>query len=240
MTQPIALVTGGNTGIGYEVVRALAKRGMTVYLGSRNSDRGSQAAAELKAEGDIRPLLLDVTDASHRQAALASIEAAHGRLDLLINNAGASLSGNALEVTPETLNESFEINAFGPLLLTQSAILLLRKSAHPRIVNVSSAAGSFGWLSNLDPRFDTLQMPYAYCAAKSAMNVGTLLLASALKPDGIKINSVSPGYVKSQVSRFMGTRTPAEGAQSVLRFAIMDDDGPTGGFFDEHGNPLSW
>jgi NAD(P)-dependent dehydrogenase (short-subunit alcohol dehydrogenase family) len=240
MTQPIALVTGGNTGIGYEVVRALAKRGMTVYLGSRNSDRGSQAAAELKAEGDIRPLLLDVTDASHRQAALASIEAAHGRLDLLINNAGASLSGNALEVTPETLNESFEINAFGPLLLTQSAILLLRKSAHPRIVNVSSAAGSFGWLSNLDPRFDTLQMPYAYCAAKSAMNVGTLLLASALKPDGIKINSVSPGYVKSQVSRFMGTRTPAEGAQSVLRFAIMDDDGPTGGFFDEHGNPLAW
>jgi NAD(P)-dependent dehydrogenase (short-subunit alcohol dehydrogenase family) len=240
MTQPIALVTGGNTGIGFEVVRALAKRGMTVYLGSRNSDRGSQAAAELKAEGDIRPLLLDVTDASHRQAALASIEAAHGRLDLLINNAGASLSGNALEVTPETLNESFEINAFGPLLLTQSAIPLLRKSAHPRIVNVSSAAGSFGWLSNLDPRFDTLQMPYAYCAAKSAMNVGTLLLASALKPDGIKINSVSPGYVKSQVSRFMGTRTPAEGAQSVLRFAIMDDDGPTGGFFDEHGNPLSW
>jgi NAD(P)-dependent dehydrogenase (short-subunit alcohol dehydrogenase family) len=240
MTQPIALVTGGNTGIGFEVVRALAKRGMTVYLGSRNSDRGSQAAAELKAEGDIRPLLLDVTDASHRQAALASIEAAHGRLDLLINNAGASLSGNALEVTPETLNESFEINAFGPLLLTQSAIPLLRKSAHPRIVNVSSAAGSFGWLSNLDPRFDTLQMPYAYCAAKSAMNVGTLLLASALKPDGIKINSVSPGYVKSQVSRFMGTRTPAEGAQSVLRFAIMDDDGPTGGFFDEHGNPLAW
>ena len=240
MNQPIALVTGGNTGIGFEVVRGLAQRGMTVYLGSRNSDRGSRAAAELAGEGDIRPLLLDITDGGHRQAALATIEAAHGRLDLLVNNAGASLAGNALEVTPETLHESFEINAFGPLLLTQSAIPLLRKSAHPRIVNVSSAAGSFGWLSKLDPRFDASQMPYAYCAAKAAMNVGTLLLATALKADGIKINSVNPGHVKSQVSRFMGTKSPAEGAQSVLRFAIMEDDGPTGGFFDEHGDPLSW
>ena len=240
MNQPIALVTGCNTGIGFEIVRALAKQGMTVYLGSRNADRGTQAAAELAGEGDIRPLLLDITDASHRQAALATIEAAHGRLDVLINNAGASLSGNALEVTPETLRESFEANTFGPLLLTQLAVPLLRKSAHPRIVNVSSAAGSFSWLSNLDPRFDTLQMPYAYCAAKAAMNVNTLLLAAALKAEGIKINSVNPGYVKSQVSRFMGTKSPAEGAQSVLRFAIMEDDGPTGGFFDEHGDPLSW
>jgi NAD(P)-dependent dehydrogenase (short-subunit alcohol dehydrogenase family) len=238
MNQPIALVTGGNTGIGFEIVRALAKRGMTVYLGSRDSDRGTQAASELKAEGDVRPLLLDITDANQRQAAVTAIQAAHGRLDILINN--ASLAGNVLEVTPETLQESFETNAFGPLLLTQLAVPLLRKSAHPRIVNVSSAAGSFGWLSNLDPRFDSSQMPYAYCAAKAALNVNTVLLASALKADGIKINSVNPGYVKSQVSRFMGTKSPAAGAQSVLRFAIMEDDGPTGGFFDEHGDRLAW
>lgn len=240
MTQPIALVTGGNTGIGFEVARGLAQRGMTVYLGSRNMDRGTQAAAELKAEGDIRPLLLDVTDAQHRHAALTTIEAAHGRLDILVNNAGASLSGNVLEVTPETLRESFETNAFGPLLLTQLAVPLLRKSEHPRIVNVSSAAGSFGWLSKLDPRFDASQMPYAYCAAKAAMNVSTLLLANALKADGIKINSVNPGHVKSQVSRFMGTKTPAEGGEIVLRFATLEDDGPTGGFFDADGATLLW
>jgi NAD(P)-dependent dehydrogenase (short-subunit alcohol dehydrogenase family) len=240
MTQPIVLVTGGNTGIGFEVVRGLAQRGMTVYLGSRNAERGTKAAAALQAEGDIRPLLLDVTDAQHRHAALALIEAAHGRLDVLVNNAGASLSGNVLEVTPETLQESFDTNAFGPLLLTQLAVPLLRKSDHPRIVNVSSAAGSFGWLSKLDPRFDSSQMPYAYCAAKAAMNVSTLLLTTALKADGIKVNSVNPGHVKSQVSRFMGTKTPAEGAEIVLRFATLDDDGPTGGFFDEHGATLPW
>jgi NAD(P)-dependent dehydrogenase (short-subunit alcohol dehydrogenase family) len=231
----IALVTGGNDGIGFEVVRALAQRGMTVHLGSRDPAKGAEAAARLAGEGDIRPVELDLTREATLTAAVAAIEAAHGRLDVLVNNAGAAFPGTVLDATPETIRESFEINLHGPMRLAQLAAPLLRRGEAPRIVNVSSGAGTFGFMASFDPA----QVPYAYSTAKAALNAATVILAAALRPDGIKVNAANPGLVNTKLSRFAGRRIPADGARIIVELATLDDDGPTGGFFDEKG-PAAW
>jgi NAD(P)-dependent dehydrogenase (short-subunit alcohol dehydrogenase family) len=230
-----ALVTGGNSGIGFEVVRALARLGHVVYLGSRDTDRGRDAVSQLEGEGDIRLIRVDLQDPTTLQAAVDQIEAEAGRLDILVNNAGASYPGTALDAEADTIRESFEVNLHGPMHLTQLAMPLLRRSIAGRIVNVSSAAGTFAYMADSDPQ----RVPYAYAGAKAALNAATVMFAGALKADGIKVNAASPGLVNTRVSRFHGKRGPAEGARIIVELATLADDGPTGGFFGDAG-PIAW
>jgi NAD(P)-dependent dehydrogenase (short-subunit alcohol dehydrogenase family) len=239
MKGEIALVTGANTGTGFEVVRALARKRMTVYLGSRNEEKGRQAVVNLANEGDIRLAVIDVTDERTMRAVVDVIDKAHGRLDSLVNNAGISFGGNVLEASPETIRESMETNLHGPVRLVQLALPLLRKSRLARIVNVSSMTSLIRWINNPDPRSTPDQIPYAYSVAKAAQNAATIMLANALKTEGIKVNAATPGYVKSQISRFMGTKSPEDGAKIIVELATLDEDGPTGEFFDDNG-PIAW
>jgi NAD(P)-dependent dehydrogenase (short-subunit alcohol dehydrogenase family) len=232
MPKQIALVTGANKGIGQAVADQLARLGMTVYLGSRDLARGLAASETMRDAGDIRPLVVDVTDEGSVRASLHTIEAESGRLDVLVNNAGiAPEPGDALHATPEKIAFCFETNMHGPARLIQMALPLLRKSKAGRVVNVASEAGSLTMLSG-DFGYP---MPYAYCASKAGLNAATVLFAMALKSDGIKINAVSPGLVKTDLSHHMGIRAPAKAAAIIVKFVTLDDDGPTGGFFNEKG-----
>ena len=230
----VALVTGGNAGIGYEVVRQLAKDGMVVYLGSRDPKKGIDTAGELSSEGDVRPVHLDLTDESTLRAAVDQIEREQGRLDLLVNNAGIALPGD----TPETIALVFQTNLYGPVLLTQLCVPLLRKSAAGRVVNVSSGAGRFSFLASDFVKWDPEKLRYAYPVSKTALNAATVLLAKALEPEGIRVNACSPGMVATKLSQMQG-KSPAEGAAVVVSVARMSVDGPTGGFFDSTG-PIDW
>lgn len=236
----VALVTGANTGIGFEAVRGLLHKGMTVYLAARDVAKGETAVAELANEGDVRFVRIDTTDESTFQPALDLIEAEQGRLDVLVNNAGAAFPGNVLDIEPDVLRQCLETNLHGPVRLTQLALPLLRKSGNARIVMVSSGAGRFAFfeggggskvLSGLPP--------YGYGLSKAGMNVATALFAGALKDEGIRVNACNPGYVNSLVSRFKGTRTPAQGAEIIIQLATTDSPA-TGKFLDFDGRELSW
>lgn len=233
----VALVTGGNSGIGLAVVRELASRGMSVYCGSRDRAKGMAAISGLADAGDVRLAMLDLARPDTFQPVLDEIEARHGKLDVLINNAGVSLHGNAIEIDPETVRLSFETNLHGPMRLTQLAIPLLRKSDCARVVNVSTHAARFAFLRDPPARIPRGSLPYGYCVSKAALNAATVMFAEALEADGIKVNACSPGLVKTQVSRFTGTRTPADGAEIIVRLATQGD--ATGQFFDENGQ-LDW
>ena len=231
----IALVTGADKSIGLETARSLARMGMTVYLTSRNAETTLAAAEGLAGEGDVRGRRLDVTDEASMREVLEEIEGAHGVLHVLVNNAGrAPEPKRVLDVDPREVRDILEINLHGPVRLTQLAAPLLRKSGAGRVVMVTSGASRFGYLS--DPE---RPKPYAYCLSKVGMNAATLMLADALRADGVKVNAVNPGYVMSAVSFFRGTRTPEEGAAVVVKYATLADDGPTGGYFDENG-PQRW
>ena len=234
----IALVTGANKSIGYEAVRGLARLGMTVYLGSRDLAAGEAAAESLKAEGDVRPVQLDVTDRASMAAAIRLIDQAHGKLHVLVNNAGTT-NGSRDPLTADIglMKDLFETNFWGVVALTQLAAPLLQKSESARVVNVSSGAGTFGFLQA--DKSAVPVKPFAYCTSKTALNAATVLFADALKADGVLVNAADPGLVKSALSQFAGVRGPEEGAKSILMLATLDDDGPTGGFFNENG-PRAW
>jgi NAD(P)-dependent dehydrogenase (short-subunit alcohol dehydrogenase family) len=237
----VALVTGANTGIGFEALRGLLQKGMTVYLAARDAAKGEAATAELASEGDVRFVRLDTTDESTFQPVLDRIEAEHGRLDVLVNNAGAAFPGNVLDIEPDVLRLCLETNLHGPVRLTQLALPLLRKSANARIIMVSSGAGRFEFFEGGGGSAQVLtgKAPYGYGLSKAGMNVATALFATALKEDGIRVNACNPGYVNSLVSRFKGTRTPAQGAEIIIQLATTDSEA-TGKFFDCDGSELSW
>jgi NAD(P)-dependent dehydrogenase (short-subunit alcohol dehydrogenase family) len=234
----IALVTGANKSIGYEAVRGLARLGMTVYLGSRDPAAGAAAAESLASEGDARPVQLDVTDAASLAAAVGTIDRAHGKLDVLVNNAGIANGGvDPITTDIAVMKRLFETNVWGVVALTQLAAPLLRAAGGARVVNVSSGAGAF-WFLQADAAVVPTK-PFAYCVSKATLNAATILLADALKSDGVLVNAANPGLVKSALSRFAGDRGPEEGAKVILQLAMLPDDGPTGGFFDENG-AIDW
>lgn len=236
----VALVTGANTGIGFEAVRGLLHKGMTVYLAARDVAKGEAAVAELANEGDVRFVRIDTTDEGTFQPALDLIEAEQGRLDVLVNNAGAAFPGNVLDIEPDVLRLCLETNLHGPVRLTQLALPLLRKSGNARIVMVSSGAGRFAFFEGGGgSKVLSGKPPYGYGLSKAGMNVATALFAGALKDEGIRVNACNPGYVNSLVSRFMGTRTPAEGAEIIIQLATTDSPA-TGKFLDFDGSELSW
>ncbi|MEV1178026.1 SDR family NAD(P)-dependent oxidoreductase [Nonomuraea sp. NPDC049784] len=232
-----ALVTGANKGIGYEVAAGLAREGMTVLLGSRDRERGAEAAARLRAAGgDVRPVVLDVTDPATIEAAAAALT----RLDVLVNNAG--ISGTAWvppsATSPRTVWEVFETNVIGVLMVTNAMLPMLRRSPAARIVNVSSGVGSLA--HHTDPAHYMSGLPpmATYPVSKTALNSLTVQYAKELRKDGILVNAAAPGACATDFSKdlpYKITRTAADGAAIIIRLATLGPDGPTGGFYDDEG-----
>lgn len=233
-----ALVTGGNSGIGFETARQLLDYGVTVWIGARDLGRGRRAATEL---GDaVRVVQLDVTDPSSVAAAVRQI----GELDILVNNAGVNPGGEDIELTTfEQLRNAYETNVFGLISVTQAFLPALRRSAHPRIVNVSSGTGSLTWNSSPNPQFDWERVKgggLAYRSSKTAVNAVTMLTAQALGED-IKVNALAPGLRRTDLIPGMSVGgDPAEAATGAVRLALLPDDGPTGGLWSWDGTPVPW
>ncbi|HLT59461.1 MAG: SDR family oxidoreductase [Limnochordales bacterium] len=233
---PVALVTGANRGIGLEVARLLGERGMAVLMGARDPSRGAAAAARLQEAGlDATALHLDVTDGQTIRAAADWIAARYGRLDVLVNNAAVSLDAGVppSQATLEQLRQTYETNVFGAVAVTQAMLPLLKRAPAGRIVNMSSALASLGTWSN--PYLDLGGAPaLAYASSKAALNAVTVLFAYELRGTGIKVNAAEPGMVATAMNPH-GVRPPAEGAAIAVRLATLPPDGPTGGFFADHG-----
>lgn len=239
MDKKIALVTGANKGIGKAIVQGLARDGFVVYLGARDPERGRAAAAELAANGDVRFVQLDVTDAASVRAAAQTVESETGRLDVLVNNAGiSSASGSRFRTPTEELAENirtvYETNVFAVVTVTNTFIPLLLRSNAGRIVNVTSKRGSIGeegaWVGR----------PYmAYSTSKTALNALTAHYARSLAETSIKVNGAAPGHVATDFNGFRGSRTPEQGAAVAIRLAQLDKDGPTGLVFEDD-TQLKW
>ncbi|SFE21990.1 NADP-dependent 3-hydroxy acid dehydrogenase YdfG [Actinacidiphila alni] len=231
------LITGANKGLGYETARRLLAAGHTVYLGSRDAGRGRAAAERLGA----RPVVIDVTDEASVQAAAKAIEA-DGGLDVLVNNAGieSRTAGNgivgAADLTAEHMRETFETNVFGLVRVTHAFLPLLRRSAAPVVVNLSSGLASLTGLST--PGTPAYAYPgVAYPASKTAVNMITVQYAKAF-PE-MRINAVEPGFTKTDLNGNTGVQTVEQGAEIIVRMAQVAPDGPTGGYFTAEGT-LPW
>ncbi|MCC3763801.1 SDR family oxidoreductase [Glycomyces sp. TRM65418] len=245
----VALVTGANKGIGRATAAQLAARGMTVLIGSREVRRGEAAAAGIRASGgDAHAITLDVTDQDTIGRAAEQIADRYGRLDVLVNNAGISGSGNAAPqdavdrvpsaVDLRVVREVFEVNVFGVIAVTNAMLPLLRRSAAARIVNLTSHAASLTLYA--DPAGPLAGLPSAaYSPSKTALNAITLQYANELRAEGILVNAVAPGYVDTEINGNTGILTPAEAAEPIVRLAMLEGDGPTGGFHSADG-PLPW
>jgi NAD(P)-dependent dehydrogenase (short-subunit alcohol dehydrogenase family) len=238
MSEPkVALVTGANKGIGYEIARGLGEAGATVLIGAREAGRGAAAAEKLAAEGIVAvPLELDVTDPVSVSSAAARVERGYGRLDILVNNAGILLErGQKPSQLPvDVLERTYATNLFGVVATTNAMLPLIRRAAAGRIVNVSSGLGSLSLTS--DPQGTYAQFPLlAYNSSKSALNAVTVSYANELRDTPIKVNAADPGYCATDLNGHAGTRTAAQGAIAAVRLATLPDDGPTAGFFSEDG-----
>lgn len=228
--QSIGLVTGANRGIGKEISRQLAMLGHTVLLTSRSVEKAEQAAHELNLESMI-PAQLDVTDVESINTLRDYVQKEFGRLDVLINNAAIHYDTwqRAMNADFETVQEAVETNLYGPWRMVQTFIPLLRQSQHPRIVNVSSGAGSLHDMGGGTP---------AYSMTKAGLNALTRMLASELRKDGILVNAVCPGWVATDMGG-AGGRPVADGAAGIVWAATLPDNGPTGGFFRDE-KPIDW
>ena len=235
--ESIALVTGANKGIGKEIARQLAGKGVIVLLGARDPTRGKQAVADLRSKAlPVQFLPLDVTDQQSVDQAVSDIESQYGRLDILVNNAGIAVDwGPPSEAEIDAVRSTYETNVFGVFRVTKAMLPLLRKSKAARIVNVSSALGSVTLTADPNGPFRGRSMLMAYCSSKSALNMLTLQFAGELASSGIKVNAVTPGYVATDMNQHQGTRTVEQGAATPVRLALLPDDGPTGGFFSDEG-----
>ena len=236
--EKVVLVTGANKGIGFEVSRQLGRAGFTVLLGARNTARGEEAAKKLRGEGlDVRFVKADLDQAVESGSALAKqIGEEFGHLDVLVNNAAIAdrEDGPASSVGIETLRRTFETNFFGTVALTQPLLPLLRAAERARIVNVSSGLGSIA--INNDPNTPFYHVKIlGYNASKAALNMFTVDLAYDLRDTKIKVNSVSPGFVATDMNNHTGTDTVEEGAVAIVRLAQLPDEGPTGSFIHKDG-----
>jgi NAD(P)-dependent dehydrogenase (short-subunit alcohol dehydrogenase family) len=240
----IALVTGANKGIGFETAKQLAQHNIKVLLGARNETEGKKAEAALReASLDVTFVKLDISNPTDIDDVRKYIESEYGVLDILINNAAVFLDGawfgNNTETVPiQILRDTFDINYFGTVELTQALLPAIKKSEAGRIVNISSLSGSFG--VHLDESsFLYALKPYAYSASKTALNQFTVFLANALKDTKIKVNAANPGWVKTSIGSDQAPLTPEDGAKTGVALALLDDNGPTG-TFSESGEVLAW
>ncbi|HEX4166814.1 MAG TPA: SDR family oxidoreductase [Bryobacteraceae bacterium] len=241
--KKVALITGANKGLGFEMARQLAQAGVKVVLAARDPQKGQTAADNLQKEGlDVQFLKLDVTDKQDRIAAAAFLEKNFGRLDILINNAGVSLDGLggglASTTSEDSLRRSFETNLFAPIALTQVLLPLLNKSDAGRIVNMSSILSS--QTLHADPKspiYDSKSL--SYDASKTALNSFTIHLAHELKDTKIKVNSAHPGWVKTDMGTEAAPMEIPEGAKTGVALALLEENGPNGAFL-HLGKPLPW
>jgi NAD(P)-dependent dehydrogenase (short-subunit alcohol dehydrogenase family) len=216
---------------------------MTVLAGARDAARG-QAAAELAADGaDVRFLQLDVTDADSVRSAAAWIEKTFGHLDVLVNNAGISVENRApvTEVSADQMRRTYETNVFGVVTVTSTLLPLLRRAGGARIVNVSSMLGSLSMAADPQGPFSAWPGAFllAYNSSKTALNALTVIWASALREEGIKVNSADPGYVATDLNHHSGNSTVEQGAQIIVTLATLAGDGPTG-TFQAAGSARPW
>jgi NAD(P)-dependent dehydrogenase (short-subunit alcohol dehydrogenase family) len=236
-TGKIALITGANKGIGYEVARQLAASGCTILIGARSQILGEEAAAKLGAEDlDVQYVSIDLDNPATIAAAARKIDADFGRLDILINNAGIAARGDGSPSASslEAIERDFRVNFIGTVAVTQAMLPLLRKAHSARIVNVSSGLGSL--TKTADPAFEFVAYKYlGYAASKAALNMLTVQLAWELLDTTIKVNSADPGYTATDLNEHRGTQTVAEGAVEIVRLAQLPDNGPTGGFSNRNG-----
>jgi NAD(P)-dependent dehydrogenase (short-subunit alcohol dehydrogenase family) len=240
-SKTVSLITGANKGIGFEIARQLGALGHIVLLGSRDKKRGRTATDQLKAAGiDAHLMLLDVTHQPSIVRTALFIEQEYGKLDVLVNNAGAihDRSLMAAEIPLDTVREVFEPNFFGVIAVTQAMLPLLRKSAAGRIVNLSSALGSLTLQS--DPNSGLGDFKFlGYSASKAAANAVTVVFAHEVRDTPIKVNAASPGWVKTDMGGPDAPGTPEQGADTPVWLATLPADGPTGGFFQDRKS-LPW
>jgi NAD(P)-dependent dehydrogenase (short-subunit alcohol dehydrogenase family) len=239
MTPSTALITGANGGIGKEIAHQLAAAGLTVYVGSRTIERGRPAVEEIGA--NARLLVIDVTDAGSIAEAAAQVDS----LDVLVNNAGMMVDGRtATEADVDSFRRTYETNVFGVVAVTNAFLPPLRRSAHPRIVNVSSGTGSLGWSTGPNPQFphETGGTGAAYRSSKTALNALTVYYAQALALEGFKVNALAPGLRATNLNARAAASggDPAEAAAGAVRLALLPDDGPTGDFFSWDGTIAPW
>ena len=244
--KKVALITGANRGLGFETARQLAEAGATTIIGARDPAKGEQAAQQLQREGlDAEAIAIDVDDASIVEAAAKWVQERHGHLDILVNNAGIApetSSGDAREIVDaDMFRRTFETNVFGAVAVIQWFLPLLRTARSGRIVNVSTTMGSLSeQLNRSSPYFEAV-VP-AYQSSKAALNGITVALSKLLADTPIKVNSVCPGFVKTDITPINRAQAPLsaeEAAWFVVEMAVLDDDGPTGRFVDRDG-PVSW
>ncbi|ALG12391.1 SDR family oxidoreductase [Kibdelosporangium phytohabitans] len=230
----IALVTGANKGIGYEIAAQLAALGMTVVIGARDAHRREQAAKELNAES----VALDVTEPETARQAAAWIDERFGKLDVLVNNAGITggWGQEPSKVPLDVMRRVFDTNVFGVITVTNAVLPLLSRSAGARIVNVSSGVGS---LTEMTGQYAAMPAGAAYPVSKTALNALTVQYAKELRESGILVNATDPGYCDTDLTEHKGFRTPAQGAAISVRLATIGDDGPTGRFFNDEGE-VAW
>ncbi|MES2649003.1 MAG: SDR family NAD(P)-dependent oxidoreductase [Bacteroidota bacterium] len=237
------LITGANKSIGFESARQLLQKGYYVYLGSRNLENGLEALKDLNSEGftNAEVIQLDVTNQHSVDAARNYLEQRTGVLDVLINNAG--ISGvppqSAFDADIENFKRVFDTNVYGVVRVTQAFLDLLRKSPEPRIVNVSSSVGSLSLQSNPGWRFYHHAKYAVYSSSKSALNMYTVTLAYELRDTNFKVNAIDPGYTKTDFNHHQGTGTIEDAAARVVKYALIDNGGPTGKYFSEETNPAT-
>lgn len=237
----VALVTGANRGIGFEIARQLAGKGLKVIIGARDEQKGVNAQKQLAEEGlDVHFTSLDVADITSIMAAVGRIDDAFKRLDVLVNNAGIMIDSETgvLELPMTLLQKTLETNAFGPLLLSQGCVPIMKRHQYGRIVNISSTLGALTDIVNPDSHYTELESP-AYRLSKTVLNGITALLAKELRADNILVNAVCPGWVRTDLGGPRAPVSPEQAAETPVWLATLPDNGPTGGFFREQ-QPIPW
>ena len=222
----VALISGGNRGIGLEIARQLARKNIAVVIDARDFEKGRAAEA----------VVLDVTDGNSVAKAVENVVRRHGRIDILVNNAAILVDGpggfksSLFELKAETARQTFETNVLGPLRLTQAVVPIMQRNGYGRIVNLSSGAGQ---LSDMRSGFP------AYRMTKTALNALTRITAAELASTNIKVNAVCPGWVRTDMGGPEAERPVEAGAETPVWLATLPDDGPTGGFFRDK-RPIPW
>jgi NAD(P)-dependent dehydrogenase (short-subunit alcohol dehydrogenase family) len=229
--ERVALVSGGNRGLGLEVARRLAEDGYRVVISSRDPARGDEAAREV-GEG-ATACRLDVIDPESIEACIGTIQERFGRLDVLVNNAGIEGGGwstSATDVDLDEVRDTLETNLFGAWKLTQAALPLMRKHGYGRIVNLSSGMGQLSDMGGHAP---------AYRVSKTGLNALTRMLSAELTDENILVNSCCPGWVRTDMGGPRARRSVEEGGDTPFWLATLPDEGPRGGFF-RNREPIPW
>lgn len=235
--KKIALVTGANKGIGFEISRQLGNQDIYVVMGCRDEGRGEKATAALKDEDlDVDLAVIDVDDDDSVERAVAEIIAKHSRIDILVNNAGILIDWdqNAESMEIDDVRKTMETNFYGILRTTQAVLPHMKKTGYGRIVNLSSTMGSLSYNSGGGG-----SSAPAYRLSKTAVNGITAIYASDLSGSNIKINSANPGWVRTDMGGQSATRSAEEGADTAVWLATLPDDGPSGGFFKDRQS-IDW